>query len=100
MSAGTRVVTDPDTEVLNLGRVLLEDLVDANNLTVGFLDTAQTSKEVPETGLGNNLVRSEDAHSEELRLRLGLSRKMATNDLVFVHATHSIESENRKMKIR
>jgi len=82
-----RVVSDPDTEVLDLERVLLVDLVQAHDLTVGLLDLAELGQEVPETGLGNNIVRCEDAHAVELRARVRIGRQVASDDLVFLQAT-------------
>lgn len=90
VGAGTRVVLDPDAEVLHLSGVLLEDLVDANDLTVGLLDTAERVEEVPETRLGNNRVGRKNAHTVELRLRLRLARKVTTNNLVLADVTHGV----------
>lgn len=105
VGAGARVVADPDTEVLDLQGVLLVDLshlsipptyasslhtsssspthlVQADDLTVGLLDLAQLGKEVPETGLGDNIVRRKDTHAVELWGRVGIRGQMAPNDLV------------------
>lgn len=41
--------------------------VDGNDLSVGLLDLVELSEEVPESGLGNDLVGGEDPHSEELK---------------------------------
>lgn len=105
VGAGARVVADPDTEVLHLERVLLVDLspmsvppplaiislqssnppthlVQADDLTVGLLDLAELGEEVPETGLGDNIVRRKDTHAVELWGRVGIRGQMAPNDLV------------------
>lgn len=104
VGAGTRVVADPDTEVLDLERVLLVDLlpisaspvppphipssipthlVQADDLTVGLLDLAQLGEEVPETGLGDDIVGSKDAHAVQLGSWVGVRGQVAPNDLVF-----------------
>ena len=57
--------------------------VDSNNLTSGLLDLAELLQEVPEARLGNNNVGSKNAHTEELRRRLLLGRKLASNHLIF-----------------
>ena len=59
------VVSEEDTEVLDDVRELLGDLVDSEDLTVGAFDLFQLREEVPETGLGNDLVGSKDSHAVE-----------------------------------
>lgn len=105
VSAGARVVTDPDTEVLDLEGVLLGDLtsrqypspsissmsipthlVQRNDLTVGLLDLSELGEEVPETALGDDIVRGEDAHAVELWGWVGVGGQMTPNDLVFLQA--------------
>jgi hypothetical protein len=87
VSARARVVADPDTEVLDLLGVLLVQLVDADDLTSGLLDLAQTAQEVPVTGLGDGLVGSEDRHAVHRRGGVGLGGQMAPDDLVLVKTT-------------
>ena len=43
VDTGTRVVANPDAKVLNGGGILLEDLIDSQNLTVGLLYTSELS---------------------------------------------------------
>jgi hypothetical protein len=43
--------------------------------SVGLLDLVELSEEVPESGLGDDLVRGEDPHSEELQQRETARRK-------------------------
>lgn len=87
VSAGSGVVSDPDAEVLDTERVLLGNLVKTDDLTVGLLDLLQLGEEVPETGLGDDLVGSENSHAVELGGGVGLGRQMAANDLVFLKTT-------------
>lgn len=111
VSAGARVVADPDTEVLDLQGVLLGDLrvpfvshdrpeiqpslspkcptylVAGNDLTSGLLDLLQAAQEVPVPGLGHNLVGGEDPHAVQGGSRVGLRGQVAPDDLVFVKTT-------------
>lgn len=87
VGAGARVVTDPDTEVLDLERVLLGDLVHGDDLTIGLLDLLELHQEVPETGLGNDLIGGKDAHAVELGGGVALGGQMAANDLVLLKTT-------------
>ena len=61
--------------------------VKTDDLTVGLLDLLQLGEEVPETGLGDDLVGSENSHAVELGGGVGLGRQMAANDLVFLKTT-------------
>lgn len=70
VSAGARIVTDPDAEVLDLGGGLLVDQVDGDDLTSSLLDSSKLGQEVPESRLSNNSVGSKDSHAVELWLRL------------------------------
>ena len=83
VGTATRVVTDPDTEVLDLQRALLVDDVKTDDLAVGFLDFLELRKEVPEARLGDDFIGREDAHAVELGRGLRLCGEMATDDLVF-----------------
>merc|ERR1719198_849039 len=71
--AGPRVVPEPDANVLDLLRRLLEDLVDRDDLAIGLLHAAQAADEVPEARAGNDLVLSEDLHAVDLALRVRLA---------------------------
>ena len=46
MSPG--IITKPDSEVLDLQRLLLPDLLDGDDLTGGLLELPQLPQEVPE----------------------------------------------------
>lgn len=63
--------------------MLSTHLVEADDLSIGLLDLAELHQEVPETGLGNNGVRSEYSHAVELGSWVRLSWQVAANDLVF-----------------
>lgn len=47
VDTSTGVVTNPNAKVLNSGRVLLEDFIDSQNLTIGLLYTPQFPQEIP-----------------------------------------------------
>lgn len=83
----SRVVSDPDTEVLNLGRSLFVDLANGNNLTSSLLNSSELGQKVPESRLGNNSVRGKDSHSVELGLRIDLARELSSDDLIFLQVT-------------
>ena len=103
--AGSRVVSDPNAEVLDLQGVLLRDLegrellfssrlqngctydIDADDLASGLLHLLETTKEIPETGFSDDSIRREDAHAVEGRSRVGLRGQMAPNDLVLLKTT-------------
>ena len=64
----------------------MTDLVQSDNLAIRLLDLSELRKEVPEAGLGNDIIRSEDAHAVQLRCRVGITGQMAPNDLIFLQA--------------
>ena len=66
MSPG--IITKPDSEVLDLQRLLLADLLNRDNLASGLLELPQLPQEVPEPGLSHNLVRGEDPHPANTRI--------------------------------
>jgi hypothetical protein len=90
VGARSRVVSEPDGEVLHLQGLLLVDLfpivnqtskhsrlcdpqsvavanrthdVEGDDLSVGLLDLLELTEVVPESGLGDDVVGSEDAHA-------------------------------------
>lgn len=97
VSARARIVTNPDTKVLDLHGLLLEHLVAADDLTSGLLDLLHLLQEVEETGLGNDLVGRKDAHLVELLLTSGLvgSGELTTDDLVLVHHPRWVERKEQ-----
>ena len=84
VSAGTRVITQPDAEIFDLNGRCLVDLFQADNLTGGLLELFQLAQEVPETGLGDNAIGSKDSHFVERSRGLLLCWQLAANDLVFL----------------
>lgn len=100
VSARTRVVAQPDTEVLHLRSSLVDlqtsphtqplaHLVHSKDLTRSLLHLLQSVHEVPVAGLGSHRVRSEQSHSVDLRLGIGLRRKSATNNVIVVNLHHN-----------
>lgn len=86
----SRLVSDPDTEGLDLGWGLLRDGVDGDNLTGSLLGLVQLLQEVPVTRLGNNSVRSKDSHSEQLWLWHVLGRETTADNLILVQSRHLV----------
>lgn len=90
MRAGAGIVSDPDTEVLDLHGPLLMDLsvkgvsarsplihvdvttyhVEADNFTIGLLDFSKLHQEVPESRFGYNSVWCKNAHAVKLGCRV------------------------------
>ena len=60
VGAAPRVVLDPDTEVLDVARILLAYLVAVKDLASSLLHLVHLVKEVPETRLGPYLILSKD----------------------------------------
>lgn len=87
VSAGAGIVSDPDAKVLDLEGALLVDDVQRDDLAVGLLDLSQLHEEVPEAGLGDHGVGSEDSHAVQLRGRVGIRGQVAPDDLVFLKTT-------------
>lgn len=91
--ARTRIVTQPNAEVLDLDRGALVHLLDVHDLTGGLLELLQLAQEIPEAGLGDDAVRSEDSHLVERSGRLLLRRQLAADDLVFLQLWGGAEAE-------
>lgn len=84
MGSRTRVVSQPDAEVLDLQRSLLVLALDGDDFTGCLLELAELTQEVPEAGLRDDVVGGEDDHSEEGRILVLLRRQFAADDLVFL----------------
>ena len=96
VSTGTRVVSQPDTVVLDFGVSLVDlpksaitrsnaYLVDSKNLTSTLLHLLKSVHEVPITGLSSDSVGSEKTHSVNFRFRVSFSRKSTTNNVIIVN---------------
>ena|SRR5690349_9747761 len=59
-------------------------LVDTDDLAVNLLDLLQLAHEVPEAGLGDDLVGGKEAHAEKLGGGILLGGEVATDQLVLV----------------
>jgi hypothetical protein len=105
VGARAGIISDPDTEVLDLHGALLVDLmqlqlaaahplnikathhVQGDDLAVRLLDLSQLHQEIPETRLCNHSVWRKDSHSVQLWGWVCLTWQMAANDLVFRKTT-------------
>jgi hypothetical protein len=58
--------------------------VDRHDFTSRLLDLAELGQKVPESRLGNNIVRSKDSHTVELGGTVLLGGELATHHLIFV----------------
>ena len=47
MGSGSGIITEPDSEVLDLQRVLLPDLLDGDDLSSGLLELTELTEEIP-----------------------------------------------------
>lgn len=83
MRTWTRIITQPNAEVLDFRRCCFVDLLQWNNLTGGLLELLQLTQKVPETWFGHNVVRSEYSHFVERRVRLLFGHQFAADHLVF-----------------
>ena len=114
MGAGARVISDPNSKVLELKGSLLKNLypirvlfrsssiviksftkaesdssylIQRHDLSSTLLNLPQLLQEIPETRLGNNLVVGEETHTVEFWSGVRLRRKTAANDYVLMKAT-------------
>lgn len=92
VGARTWVITQPDSEVLDLQRSLLVLALDGDDLTGCLLEFAQLTQEIPETRLGDDVIRCKDDHLEEWRVWLLLGRQLATDDLIFLQLKQAKQS--------
>lgn len=82
--SASAVVSNPHAEVFHVGSFALVDLVHGQNLSGRLLQLTDLVKKVPETGLGRDRVRSKHSHAEDLRIRLLLRRRLASDDLIIL----------------
>lgn len=67
----SRVVSQPDAVVLHtLELVRLGDQLDGHDLALRLLHLLQLLEEVPELRFGHHLIRAEQSHAVELRVRI------------------------------
>lgn len=85
VGSGTRVVTEPDSVVLDSTGVLLDKLDAVKNLTSGLLHLTELTHEVPELGLGSDRVGSEDNHAVSLGVGVLVSASLTADNLVLAH---------------
>lgn len=88
VGTGARVVTEGDAVVLDDVGVALPDLVDGEDVTSGLLHLVKLVEEVPETGLGDDLIGGEDPHAVDRRGGVGLSGGPAADDVVLTNGRH------------
>ena len=82
--SSSRQDSEPNTVVLDNGRVLLEDLVDGNDLSVRLLNSFQALDEIPKLRSSANLIGCPHLHAKQGRLRVALRRQVAPNDLILM----------------
>jgi len=87
VSTGARVVSEPDAEVLNGGRLLLVDLLAGDNLAHSLLDLLQTIQVVPEARLGHHAIRGKDTHPVQRGDPKFVGGNLSPNDAVFDQIT-------------
>jgi len=79
----SRVVSQPNSKVLDWAWVLLRDLWASNNLTDSFLQFLVQGHEVPESWLSRNNIWSKDSHAEERWFWNFVSWDTSSDDLEF-----------------
>ena len=87
VGSSARVVSAEDSEVLDLGWLLLVDLDDRKDLSGGGLDLLGAGQEVPEARLGVDWGWGEDLHSVDLWGLVGGGRSWASNDLELIEVS-------------
>lgn len=95
VGTGAGVVLHPDTEVLDVSAVLLGDLVDVEDLASGLLHLSHLMHEVPESGLGHDLIVSENLHSVGRRIFVGLRGGLSAHHLVESHLQDKFRKKAR-----
>lgn len=96
--SGTGIVLEPDSVVLDGSGVLLELLLDREDLSVGLLHTTKHGDEVPETGLGDDMVGGEDLHLPDWSHWLLLRWDLASDNGVFVENRLQTSSHDRRRR--
>ena len=87
MGTRSRVVTKPDTVVLDDSVVLFDDLNAVQDFTGGLLHLSKLVHVIPELRLGNNSVRGEDDRSVCFWVRSIIGRGLSAHNLELFHDT-------------
>lgn len=87
VGSGSRVVADPDAEILDFQGSLLVDDIQGDHLAGRLLHFAQLHQEVPEAGFCDHSVGREDSHAVEFGGWVHICGQMSADDLVFLEAT-------------
>lgn len=80
----TGIVSKPDSEVLDLQWSLLVLALHWDDLTSSLLELTQLTQEVPEAGLGYDVIRGEDDHLEQWWIWILFGRQFASDDLILL----------------
>ena len=83
------VVTEPDSVVFDAAAVLLDDLDAVKDLTGGLLHLTELTHEVPELGLGGDVVRGEDNHAVCLGVGVFGGACLTADNLILAHLSSS-----------
>lgn len=85
MRTGTRVVTEPNTVILDGAGVFLGEFDTVEDLAGGFLHLAELTHEVPEFGFGRGGVGGEDDHAVGFGVGVFVGGGFAAYHLVLAH---------------
>ena len=83
VSSRTRIISQPDTEVLYSQWCLFVLTFHWNDFTSCLLELTQLTQKVPETRLGNDVIRSENVHLEQWGSWLLFGRQLTPDDFIF-----------------
>ena len=67
-------------------------LIQAHNLTIGFLNLTQLHQEIPESGFCDYCICRKDPHTIQLRGGISLGGQMPPDNLVFRKAAYYLTS--------
>merc|ERR1712084_185915 len=87
LAGGSRVVSDPDTVVLDAARVALVHLGALDDLSDLLVDLLVVREKLPESRLGGHRVWSKDLLLEQLGVWLHGARKLSADDSVLFEVT-------------
>merc|ERR1712076_332949 len=99
MGSRSRVVPEPNSEILDLEGLSLLDFFHADNLASGLLELAKLTQKVPKSRLCDNGVRREDSHSVERSLGFIGGRQFAANHLEFTESSTGLHRESKKISL-